>query len=170
MNRYINFSWQLCAFCAAVALLLIGCTPDPLPSSPCISGDCQARMEFPTPKDENGYYHVDLEWGGTYYPYFNLDVYASKLRPEFEYNGIQLVEANFDSDYTWTYNSYEVNIAQNSTIRFTDKGDPNFLYSRRTLGPFPPQSEGDTISLVMEVWWEGDPYPLKTFREKFIVK
>ena len=100
MNRSINFSWQLRAFCAAVALLF-SCTKEDLPLSPCLDGDCNATMVFPVEKDSNGFYHVELDWNRPYYPYFSVDVFASKLKDQYLYNGKANVEARFDSNSYW---------------------------------------------------------------------
>ena len=100
MIRYIKFSWRLCAFCAAVALLL-ACSRDDIPLSPCLDGDCNATMVFPSEKDSNGFYHVELDWTSEYLPYFSIDVYASKLRDQYLYNGEHHVEAKFESDTYW---------------------------------------------------------------------
>lgn len=99
---YIMFkkkiSWGLALFAAAS---LLSCSKDALPTPACESGDCDARMIFPTSKDSNGYYHVKLDWTREYLPYFILDVEASTISPEYRYNGISHVQANFDSDTSW---------------------------------------------------------------------
>ena len=101
---YKNFSWQLGAFRAAVVLLLIvfthACTKPPLTPDTC-PGGCDAQMIFPSNKDQNGYYHVELDWDREYLPYFHLDAVASKVDPHYHYNGIGVVSAEFDSNTTW---------------------------------------------------------------------
>ena len=83
-------------------LLLINCTkPDDL-SSPCISGDCDARLILDYPLDSNGYYHIDLDFNGEYYPRFNIYVEADDMYPEYQYNGSTVIEAKFDTDTFWT--------------------------------------------------------------------
>ena len=76
-----KISWQLCAFCAASAVLFFSCTVDDLPSSPCIDGDCDAEMVLPGYLDENGYRHIDLDFTGEYLPWFQVDVFADKVLP-----------------------------------------------------------------------------------------
>ena len=99
---YIMFkkkiSWGLALFAAAAFL---SCSKDPLPSPACETGDCEAIMIFPTDKDANGYYHVELDWTREYLPYFIIDVEASTVSPEYRYNGISHVQANFHSDTSW---------------------------------------------------------------------
>jgi len=171
MRQYIQkFSWQLCAFCAAIAMLS-SCSKEDISTSPCIDGDCTAQMVLPGVKDTNGYYHIDLNWD---YRYFTIDAYASKMFEEFEYNGIQVVEANFYSDgrRTTIHNNISVteDIVQNSTIYFREQDGR--LHTRRVVGPFPDGAINDTITIRMEVFWEaGNSSVLKTnFFEKFIVE
>lgn len=83
-------------------LLLLNCTKDDNVSSPCITGDCDARLILNYPQDSNGYYHVDLDFTGEYYPRFNIFVEADDMYPEYQYNGITVVEARFDTDTFWT--------------------------------------------------------------------
>ena len=84
-------------------ILTFGCTkPDGDISSPCISGDCDARLILDYPQDANGYYHVDLDFTGDYYPRFNIYVEADDMYPEYQYNGITVIEARFDTDTFWT--------------------------------------------------------------------
>ena len=208
MNKLIEkISWQLCAFCAAGATLFMSCTPDDLPSSPCIDGDCNAEMVLPGYLDDNGYYHIDLDFDGDYLPWFQVDVYADKVLPQYEYNGVQPVEARFDSDTHWTigdslmvtvnnYNPFQgpydyignllpnssydiilnqfagtkVNIVQGTTIYFSD--DHERLRSKRVVGPIPPMAQNDTITLYMEVYWEGvgNSVVKDHYFEKFIVE
>lgn len=83
-------------------LLLVSCTKPDDVSSPCISGDCDARLVLDYPKDGNGYYHVDLDFNGGYYPRFNIYVEADDMYPEYQYNGSTVIEAKFDTDTFWT--------------------------------------------------------------------
>ena len=86
-----------------LTLLILSCTkPDDDFSSPCISGDCDARLILNYPQDENGYYHVDLDFDGEYYPRFDIFVEADDMYPEYQYNGVTVIEARFDTDTFWT--------------------------------------------------------------------
>ena len=69
------------------------------------------------------------------------------------------------------FRGIQVNIAQNTEIYFSDKGNSN-LYTKRMLGPFPPESIGDTITLYMEVFWDaGMESQIKNhYKQKFIVE
>jgi len=163
--------------------------------------DPDAEMIFPVDVDENGYYHVPLDWSGEFYPYFSVNVVADKVL-----GGI--TSARFDTDTYWVlgdsiaftiplyspYNGLEnyqgtpipvrdtivylsqfegtiLPIVQNNTrIYFSDHAGVST--SKRTVGPFPPELVGDTISLYMKVLWEYANTSLEKdhYIEKFIVE
>lgn len=68
------------------------------------------------------------------------------------------------------YAGEEINIAQNTGLRFSEKNGK--LHTKRTLGPFPPTMIGDTITVYMRVLWDaGENYVVKDhFSQKFIVE
>lgn len=159
---------------AALAVIFIfahACTKDPITPQPCKGGPCEAVMLFPVKKDANGFYNVELNWDREYLPYFTINIHATKLDPFYEYNGIGVVEAEFDSNTTWILpeSGMEVNIVQETTVYFSES--PARLESKRIVGPFPPEMIGDTITINMEVFWDaGMDSVIKNYSEKFIVK
>jgi hypothetical protein len=64
-------------------------------------GGCDAKMVFQEEADVNGYYHIDLDWDGEYYPWFYVDVEATPVDKKYMYNNESVVEARFDSDTSW---------------------------------------------------------------------
>ena len=171
MNKSLG---NLRAFRAAVVLILIAfthaCTKTPLTPDAC-PGGCDARMIFPVEKDQNGYYTIDLNWTGEYLPYFIVDIEATPVDPQWRYNDYSAVEAEFTSDRWWVLGDPQVwmNVVQDETVRFREIGGK--LRSKRVIGPFPPSSEGDTITIHMEVFWDAWEKSLfKNYSEKFIVK
>ena len=60
-------------------LLALSCSKTDDISSPCMSGDCDARLILDYPQDTNGYYHVDLNFNAEYYPRFNIFVEDSLI-------------------------------------------------------------------------------------------
>ena len=108
VNDYKEFvvksAGKLRAFRAAAWPILLltafSCTKDSI-STVCLDGNCDASMIFPVEADENGYYHVPLDWNQEYYPYFSIDVEADTTDPEYRYAGDPVVTARFDSDTTW---------------------------------------------------------------------
>jgi hypothetical protein len=170
-----NSLGNLRAFRAAAAAVIImlspACTKDDVTPQPCKGGPCDAAMFFPGERDVNGYYTIDLDWNGDYYPYFSIDIHATKVDSYYEYNGVGVVEGNFDSDTTWILpeSGVEVNVVQETTIYFSES--PARLESKRVVGPFPPQMVGDTITINMEIFWDaGMDSVIKNYSEKFIVK
>lgn len=68
------------------------------------------------------------------------------------------------------YSGIEVNVAQGSPVYFSKK-DGKFT-TKRTLGPFPPAMEGDTITVFMKVYWDAGDMSVSrsNFLEKFIIE
>lgn len=104
-KEFVNKSaGKLRAFRAAAWPILIltalSCTKSSI-STVCPNGDCNASMIFPVEVDNNGYYHVPLDWNQEYYPYFTVEVEADTTNPEYHYAGDPVVTARFDSDTTW---------------------------------------------------------------------
>ena len=177
---------------------LVGCSPE---EDFIRLEDPNARMIFPSEIDENGYYHVELDWDGDYYPYFSVDVVADKVENS-------IVSARFDTDTYWVlgdsiaftiplYSPYKglqtyqgtpipvrdtiiylsqfegtiLPVVQNNTRIYFNEHEDDFR-SKRTVGPFPPELVGDTISLYMKVMWEFDNTFIEKdeYIEKFIVE
>ena len=136
-----NSLGNLRAFRAAVVLLLIAfthaCTKSPLDNGPAgaCPGECSAQMLFPVQKDVNGLYHINLNWDREYLPYFTIDLIASVIRPEYRYNGVSVVTAEFYSETSWTLENsgVEVDIIQDTHVYFKDNGLN--LTSKRIVGP-----------------------------------
>lgn len=195
-----GFAWFL------ILLLSLSCeTEDPRPN-PCISGVCDAKMFLPGEKDQNGYYHIKLNWNSDFMPYFFIQVVATEVIPEFRYNKVSVVSAKFDSDTFWTldgvtwreplYNPFtsnrtssgtwlpteitelnidffkgiDINLAQGSEVYFHVKDE--LFYTKRSIGPIPPQLKGDTVTVYMDVFWDAGNYSVqrKDFFEKFIIE
>jgi len=128
-------------------------------------------MLFPVQKDVNGFYHINLDWNREYLPYFTIDLIASIIHPEYRYNGVSVVTAEFYSKTSWTLENsgVEVDILQDTHVYFKDNGLN--LTSKRIVGPFHPKIIGDTVQIDMEVFWDaGMQSVLRKYSEKFIVK
>ena len=108
VNDYKEFvvksAGKLRAFRAAAWPILIltalSCTKRTV-HTVCTDGSCDASIIFPTQIDENGYYHIPLDWNQEFYPYFTVDIQADPTSREFYYGGSSVVTARFDSDTTW---------------------------------------------------------------------
>lgn len=192
--------------CCLLLTLTLSCT-DPAPKpSPCISGYCDAKMYLPGVVDQNGYYHIKLNWNTDFMPYFFIEILAAEIIPSYRYNGISHVSAEFDTDTFWTlgglvwrephYNPFTSNVTSSGTwlpseitiltidyfkgmnINLVQSGEVFFhkkddlFYTKRSIGPIPPQLKGDTVTVYMEMFWDaGSASILKDhYKEKFIIE
>ena len=135
------------------------------------TGGCEAYLDLPYELDENGYYHIDLDWDGQYYPRFTIDTYASPTEEFWHYNGVSVVQANFYTDKTWKLNNDILPIVQKNRIYLSPNKNSSKLYGRRVVGPFPPEMEGDTITINAVIFWDaGINYLEKEISINFIVE
>ena len=79
--------------------MFASCSKDDIPQI-CYDGSCDATLELPGNIDSNGYYHIDLEWSGEYFPRFSIDIYADATDPYWWYNETPVAQANFYTDTT----------------------------------------------------------------------
>lgn len=144
---------NLRAFCAAawplIILALYSCEPEPF-APPCQTGDCNAYIESTFYKDENGYYHAELDWTREYYPYFNLDIYADKTSPEYWYNNESVVSAEFDTDSYFVLNdsvAFTISLYQPWQGLWTYNGTP-IPYENTTI--YLSQFQGTIVPVVQD--------------------
>ena len=85
--------------------LLASCSEeDNLNPYPCLDGECNAYFEIDplvSPgvyQDENGYWHIEHQG----YNYFTIQGQLDILHPDYEINGVPLVETIYDSNY-WVW-------------------------------------------------------------------
>ena len=192
--------------CCVLLLTTLSCQDSTPKPNPCMTGDCDAQMYLPGEKDDNGYYHIQLDWTTEFMPYFFIEVLAAEVIPEYRYNGVSHVSAEFDTDTFWTlgglvwreplYNPFKsnqtssgtwlpseityltidyfkgmtLNLVQPVEVYFSKKHG-NF-YTKRSIGPVPPQLIGDTVTVYMEMFWDaGNASVLKDhYKEKFIIE
>lgn len=157
-----------------ILLILLGfltsCEKEELSTPTCIGNDCSASFNVPGIQDSNGFYHIDLDWNGIHYPRFTIDVDASITDPWYWYNGIPAVQANFYTETTWQFNYDILPVVQGARINLRKYSDTR-ASGKRTVGPFPPEMEGDTIELSSRIWWEaGVNTKYEDFSIKFIVE
>lgn len=152
-------------------ILFASCSKDDSIPQVCYDGTCDARLEIPGELDDNGYYHIDLEWNGQYYPRFSIDTYADATDSYWWYNDQPVVQANFYTDTTWKFQNDVLPIVQQNRIYLSSKDKSNILYGKRIVGPFPPEMQGDTIQINAVIFWDaGINYKEKEISIKFIVE
>lgn len=150
--------------------MFTSCSKDDIPQI-CYDGSCDATLELPGNIDSNGYYHIDLEWNGEYYPRFSIDIYADATDPYWWYNETPVAQANFYTDTTIDVGYDIIPVVQSSRINLSSRNKSNTLYGKRIVGPFPPEMKGDTIDVKAVIFWDaGINYKEKEISIKFIVE
>ena len=150
--------------------MFASCSKDDIPQI-CYDGSCDATLELPGNIDSNGYYHIDLEWSGEYFPRFSIDIYADATDPYWWYNETPVAQANFYTDTTIDVGYDIIPVVQSSRINLSSRDKANTLYGKRIVGPFPPEMKGDTIDVKAVIFWDaGINYKEKEISIKFIVE
>lgn len=152
-------------------ILLSSCSKeDIIEYNTCSDGECSAFLIFPTEKDINGYYHVDLEWDGEFYPRFDVLVDAATTNRDFWYNGSPVVQATFDTNTTWNLQYDVLPVVQRTRIYLSSYSSTR-MQAKRIVGPIPPEMKGDTIQIMATVYWEaGQGTKGREIFAKFIVE
>ena len=120
----------------------------------CINGDCSAQFFIDGELDQNGFYHVKLNWQGEYSPRFNIEILSSVTDPWYWYNDSPVVQANFYSDNMIDTGYEKIPIVQSSRIYLSMK-ESYKAYGKRIVGPVPSTYKNDTIYIKPEVFWEA---------------
>ena len=150
--------------------MFASCSKDDIPQV-CYDGSCDASLELPGNIDSNGYYHIDLDWNGEYFPRFSIDVYADATDPYWWYNETPVAQANFYTDTTIDVGYDVIPVVQSSRVNLSSRDKSNTLYGKRIVGPFPPEMKGDTIDVKAVIFWDaGINYKEKELFIKFIVE
>lgn len=153
-----------------ILILFASCTKDELFYPICADGDCNAQFYIDYPQDENGYYHIDLDFSKEYLPNFDIEVDASVTHPRWWYNDSPVIVAVFETDTYWEYGYDLLPIVQSSKIYFNQYNSTR-AYSKRIVGPFPREMKGDTITIYPTIMWDaGNSYKKETFSLKFIIE
>lgn len=150
--------------------MFASCSKDDIPQV-CYDGSCDASLELPGNLDSNGYYHIDLEWNGEYFPRFSIDIYADATDPYWWYNETPVAQANFYTDTTIDVGYDVIPVVQSSRVNLSSRDKSNTLYGKRIVGPFPPEMKGDTIDVKAVIFWDaGINYKEKEINIKFIIE
>lgn len=88
-----------------LVISLLACSKEEITSPyPCLDGNCDAYFEIDplvSPgvyQDNNGYWHIEHQG----YNYFTIQGQLDILHPDYEINGVPLVETIYDSNY-WVW-------------------------------------------------------------------
>jgi len=150
-------------------LFFASCSKDPLLPYTCENNDCSAYFEVNAALDSNGYYRVKLNYGGEYYPWFSIDVFATRTNQYWWYNDIPVVEAEFTGDKYIELPYETVPVVQETQIYLSGKQE--LLYGKRIIGPIPPSMKGDTLVVNAEIYWDaGNNSKFQNYSFKFILE
>lgn len=138
-----------------LTFMLTSCTKEEFNAIPtCSTGVCDASLIFSQEQDNNGFYHIDLNWDGQYYPRFSINVDASTTSRNYWYNDSPVVQASFETDTTWEFQNDVLPVVQSDRIMLSMYSELR-VSGKRILGPFPPEMKGDTIQIKATIWWEA---------------
>ena len=135
-------------------LFLASCSKEDVYPDVCIDGNCNAKLILNYPIDENGYYHVKLDYEQEYKPRFHIEIEADNINDYWRYNGRPVAFAIFNSDASRMLLGDEVKLVQETEV-YLSEVDPNKLYGKRIIGPVVNQFKGDTITVDAKVYWDG---------------
>lgn len=136
-------------------MLAVSCTTEQELDPPtCINGDCSAQFILDGELDQNGFYHVKLNWQGEYSPRFDIHITSTVTDPWYWYNGSPVVQANFYTENMIDTGYEKIPIVQSSRIYLSMK-ESNKAYGKRIVGPIPTSFKNDTIYIEPEVFWEA---------------
>lgn len=132
------------------------------------------------PKDNNGYYVIILDTIASMNRY-NIYIEATKLKPQYAYNGVFNIQAKFNSSAMYRiYNEFlnvflPVQVVPTAPIILKEyfKGsitqladeyiptDPKkMVWSKRIIGPVPDIFINDTIVIYCKIDWDASNYTL----------
>lgn len=126
-------------------------------------------------KDKNGYTHIKLNWDGEYWPRFTIGLYADTQDKEYWYNGSPVITSVASSKEEFSVGEYGMQEVVQSTKMYYNL-DPNVkdgskAYTKRVVGPFPPEMKGKPITIYVSTSWDLGGKTHKIVEElKFIVK
>jgi hypothetical protein len=137
------------------------------------------------PKDSNGYYHIILDTLASMNRY-NIYIEATKLKPQYAYNGVFNIQAKFKSSAAYRiYNEFlnvflPVEVVPTSPIilkeyfggsitQLADEYKPTdpskMVWSKRIIGPVPDIFINDTIVIYCRIDWDASSYTLANPQE-----
>jgi hypothetical protein len=134
-------SWIGIGILISMLFLFASCSKEEFYEDVC--GDCLVKFEVPFDIDSNGYYHAKLKYNGSGAARFNIDTYATISEDAYTYS-------IFKGDIV-VNESMMVDMVQESRLNHDNKG-----YTKRIVGPVLTKFIGDTLTVNVETYWEGN--------------
>ena len=174
--------------------LLVGCNKEveviQIKTLPVSSSSALSTSPFVAPKsslltmgypiDKNGYYHIILDTLASMNRY-NIYIEATKLKPQYAYNGVYNIQAKFNSSAVYRiYNEFlnvflPVQVVPTAPIilkeyfkgsitqlpdEYTPTDITKMVWSKRIIGPVPDLFMNDTIIIYCKIDWDASIYTL----------
>ena len=148
-------SWFGISILITMFLLFSSCSKEEVYEDVC--GDCLVNFEIPFEQDKNGYYHATLNYNSAGSARFNIDTYAS------------VAESTISSifvGYIMVNEAMLLYMVQPSRLIHDENG-----FTRRVVGPVLTKNIGDTLTVNVETYWEGNAsWEVSKNTLKFIIK
>lgn len=161
-----------------LAVFIVSCSKEDVKPPLCPDGNCDGQVFINSPKDSNGYYHVDLDFSGEILPRFDIFIEGDDVDPFYYYNDMGVVLAAFQSDKVWELpNGLSQTIVQESTLYLNSSThnneytpiSPGRKWAKRIVGPIPQEFIGDTLVIRAELYWDGGSNSKSQFLEEKII-
>lgn len=149
-------SWFGISILISLLVLFASCSKEEVFEDVC--GDCLVNFEVPFEKDAMGYYHAKLSYNSRGIGSFSIDTNATVSEDSYTYS-------IFKGDITID-ESMKLDMVQESRLNHDDKG-----YTKRIVGPVLTKYIGDTLTVNVETYWEGNAsWEVRKNILKFIIK
>jgi|TARA_R110000822_G_scaffold134657_4_gene272313 hypothetical protein len=135
-------SWVGITVLISLLLLFTSCSKEEIFEDVC--GDCQVNFDVPFELDKDGYYHATLRYNVHGIARFNIDTYASLPSTR------AYMYTIFKGDITLN-EAQKLDMVQHSRLNHDDNG-----FTRRIVGPVPIEYIGDTLTINVDTYWEGN--------------
>tara|TARA_R100000951_G_scaffold75033_2_gene63232 strand:- start:709 stop:1266 length:558 start_codon:yes stop_codon:yes gene_type:complete len=134
-------SWVGIGILISMLFLFASCSKEEVYEDVC--GECLVKFEVPFDKDSNGYYHAKVRYNKSGAGRFSIDTYATQSEDVYIYS-------IFKGDIIVS-ESMMVDMVQESRLNHDDEG-----YTKRIVGPVLTKFIGDTLTVNVETYWEGN--------------
>lgn len=109
-----------------------------------ICGECVVTFDIPFELDSNGFYHARLNYNSAGAARFNIDTYASVPTTD------AYVYTIFKGDIVLD-EAMKLEMVQHSRLNHDKNG-----FTRRIVGPVTTEYIGDTLTVNVDTYWEGN--------------
>lgn len=134
-------SWFGISLLITMLMLFASCSKEEVFEDVC--GKCLVEFNVPFEQDGNGYYIANLTYNRSGSARFSIDTFATISENAYTYS-------IFKGDIVVS-ESMMVDMVQESRLNHDNKG-----YTKRIVGPVLTKFIGDTLTVDVETYWEGN--------------